>query len=217
MEINNSQVSATRRHNEVPGWHLHQTEDGRYWLDTTPGNNGARCSELSKTEFEAVAGAELRLYLIGDECVSDTVVHAEDMDQALELAKDWARDGFWDHRCEVDVFAVELNQFQPDGSDRYSNGRMGGDEVGDREWATVEVGEDPPEPECSEADGHDWQRPHEIVGGLSENPGVWSAGGTTMTFHSVCANCGLHKHETHVGAQRNPGQLDTVEYRRGDE
>ena len=206
MEINKSEVSVTHQHNEVPGWHLHQTEDGRCWLDTAPGNNGAGCSELSKNEYEAVSGAVLRPYLIGDECVSDTVVYAASLADALELAQDWARDGSWDHRCEVDVFAVELDLAA------YESGDKRQSYIGDLSWATVEVGEDPPEPECTE-DEHDWQRPHEIVGGLRENPGVWSEGGTTMTFHSVCAHCGLHKHETHCGAQRNPGQLDTVEYR----
>lgn len=151
----------------------------------------------------------LSTYLIGDEHGADTTVEAGSLEQALELAKDWARDGSWDTRCEIDVFAVELDPTQDDGRDRR------GAEVGNRVWATVEVGEDPPEPECTE-DAHDWQAPHSIVGGLRENPGVWSQGGTTMTHHSVCAHCGLHRHETRHGAQRNPGQLDTVEYRRGE-
>jgi hypothetical protein len=152
-----------------------------------------------------------RTFLIGDEHVSDTTVQADSMEDALELARDWARDGSWDHRCEVDVFAVELDPLADDGRDRR------GAEVGDRTWTTVEVGEDAPEPECSEADEHDWQAPHDVVGGLRENPGVWSAGGTTMTFHRVCAHCGLHRHETCHGAQRNRGQLDTIEYRRAGE
>jgi len=151
-----------------------------------------------------------RTFLIGDEHVSDTTVQADSLEDALELARDWARDGSWDHRCEVDVFAVELDPLADDGRDRR------GAEVGDRAWTTVEVGEDPPEPECSE-DEHDWQAPHDVVGGLRENPGVWSAGGTTMTFHRVCAHCGLHRHETCHGAQRNRGQLDTIEYRRAGE
>lgn len=151
-----------------------------------------------------------KAYLIGDEHVSDTVVQADSLEDALELARDWARDGSWDQRCEVDVFAVELDL------DAYESGNKREAYVGDLAWATVEVGEDPPEPECSE-DEHDWRAPHSVVGGLSENPGVWSEGGTTMTFHRVCAHCGLNRHETRHGAQRNPGQLDTVEYRRADE
>ncbi len=151
-----------------------------------------------------------KTYLIGDELGEDTTVQADSLEQALELACDWARDGSWDTKFELDVFAVELDPAQDDGRDRR------GAEVGERLWGAVEVGEDPPEPECSE-DEHDWRAPHSVVGGLSENPGVWSAGGTTMTFHRVCAHCGLHRHETCHGAQRNPGQLDTIEYRGADD
>ena len=151
-----------------------------------------------------------RTFLIGDEHVSDTTVQADSLEDALELARDWARDGSWDHRCEVHVFAVELNPLADDGRDRR------GAEVGYRLWTRVEVGEDAPEPECSEAE-HDWRAPHSVVGGLSENPGVWSTGGTTTTHVRVCAHCGMYRDETCHGAQRNPGQLDTTEYRQADD
>jgi hypothetical protein len=60
--------------------------------------------------------------------------------------------------------------------------------------------------------------PHEVVGGVRENPGVWSLGGTAMLFKQVCSRCGLYKVETHSGAQRNPGQLEVeIEYREPDE
>jgi hypothetical protein len=211
MEINKAKVIATRQHNEVPGWHLHHTEGGRYWLDTAPGNDGSGCSELSSKEYESVAGAELRPYLIGDECVSDTVVYAASLEDALDLAKDWERDGSWDQRCEVDVFAVELDL------DAYENGNRREAYIGYLAWATVEVGEDPPEPECEAADEHDWCSPHSVLGGLTENPGVWSEGGTKMVFRKVCKHCGCYRTETSVGAQRNPGELDRLEYDKPDE
>lgn len=148
----------------------------------------------------------MKSYLIGDEHGADEIIQAESLEQALDLACDWAKGGSWDCRCEIEVFAVEFDTtVKNNGSDRR------GEEIGDREWTTVEVGENQPEPECTE-DSHDWQTPHDIVGGLKENPGVWSLGGTTMTYHSVCSHCGLHRHETTYGAQRNPGQLDKIKY-----
>lgn len=69
------------------------------------------------------------------------------------------------------------------------------------------------EPPCLESD-HDWTSEGE--GGLDENPGVWSLGGTAMCFISHCRNCGLKKTEVHYGSQRNPGQCDTVEYSEPD-
>lgn len=59
-------------------------------------------------------------------------------------------------------------------------------------------------------DDHDWTSEDE--GGLDENPGVWSTGGTTMVFRAHCATCGLQRREVSTGSQRNPGDHDTVEY-----
>jgi len=63
----------------------------------------------------------------------------------------------------------------------------------------------------SDPDDHDWTSAGE--GGLDENPGVWSTGGTSMVFKSHCRQCGLHRTESHCGSQRNPGEGDAVSYR----
>ena len=69
------------------------------------------------------------------------------------------------------------------------------------------------EPECSE-DEHDWTSEGE--GGCTENPGVWSVGGTAMVFKSHCRCCGLHRTQHVTGSQRNPGECDTTEYTPAD-
>lgn len=48
---------------------------------------------------------------------------------------------------------------------------------------------DQPEPECSSDEGHDWQSPLEIVGGIAENPGVWGNGGGVIC-REACLRCG---------------------------
>lgn len=63
----------------------------------------------------------------------------------------------------------------------------------------VRVAIDPEEPECKQigllpiefADEgeHDWQSPHEIVGGLEDSPGVWGKGGGVV-YTEVCVRCG---------------------------
>ena len=63
------------------------------------------------------------------------------------------------------------------------------------------------DPNCD----HEWTSEGE--GGCSENPGVWSTGGTSMSFSTHCKKCGLHRLERTTGSQRNPGDHDTVEYR----
>jgi hypothetical protein len=62
---------------------------------------------------------------------------------------------------------------------------------------------------------HDWSSEGE--GGCSENPGVWSTGGTSMVFKSHCTHCGLRRTERTTGSQRNPGECDTVSYEMPDE
>lgn len=64
---------------------------------------------------------------------------------------------------------------------------------------------------CGESpDDHDWTSEGE--GGLTENPGVWSVGGTAIAIHDHCRVCGLHRKTLHRGSQKNPGEHDEVEY-----
>src|SRR5690606_1602198 len=48
------------------------------------------------------------------------------------------------------------------------------------------------EPECADDQDHDWQSPHEVLGGLEENPGVQGHGGGVI-IREVCAHCGKYK------------------------
>ena len=62
-------------------------------------------------------------------------------------------------------------------------------------------------------DGHAWAEPVDWVGGICENPGVWSLGGTRMRYVSICRDCGIMRYMVDAGSQRNPGEPDvTVEY-----
>jgi hypothetical protein len=82
-----------------------------------------------------------------------------------------------------------------------------GDEVDSGSFDVVGHAE---EPQCPEADEHDWTSEYE--GGCTENPGVWSTGGTSMVFRSHCRHCGMERVERHTGSQRNPGECDTTTY-----
>jgi hypothetical protein len=61
---------------------------------------------------------------------------------------------------------------------------------------------------------HDWTSEGE--GGCTQNPGVWSLGGTTISTREHCRTCGLVRTETSHGSQRNPGECDTTEYEQPD-
>lgn len=60
----------------------------------------------------------------------------------------------------------------------------------DRECITITV--EPNEPECEAGQDHDWQSPHDVVGGLEENPGVQGHGGGVI-IREVCAHCGCYR------------------------
>lgn len=140
-----------------------------------------------------------------DSQTNDTkVIEADTLEDAREQAdaetEAWIEDGEW-------------------GSDGASIGAWWtlSDEDGDEiDTGSVTVDIEPDHDALISAAGgdtdcdHDWSAEGE--GGLSENPGVWSTGGTAMVFHAHCRSCGLHRKERSTGSQRNPGEHDTVEY-----
>lgn len=92
-----------------------------------------------------------------------------------------------------------------------------GEEIGDTE--TIQITLEPNEPECADGyEEHDWQSPHEVVGGLTENPGVYGHGGG-VTIDTVCAHCGKYCHvDTWAQNAENGKQgLDSVSYRDADD
>ncbi|MEI9951851.1 MAG: hypothetical protein WDO74_23430 [Pseudomonadota bacterium] len=75
---------------------------------------------------------------------------------------------------------------------------------------------DPQPPKCEPGESHDWQAPHDLVGGIKENPGVWGHGGGVIML-DACALCGC-KRVTDTWAQRpDNGQqgLTSVRYEPG--
>jgi hypothetical protein len=70
-------------------------------------------------------------------------------------------------------------------------GPDGGEEDG---WSvTVDI--DPPEPACPvrKDAGHDWSNDHRMVGGLTENPGVFGSGHGQVRTVEACLACGARK------------------------
>ena len=146
---------------------------------------------------------ETKRYEIREDSGASEIVEAESLEAALEQAREWAADGDYDERVSVRVYVDEIDE---DGN------AIPGEHASD----SVDAGPEPcPEvTECGEEDeDHDWESPLELVGGLRENPGVFSIGGTAFRYETVCRNCGMYKTVTDAGMQRNPGQLDReIEY-----
>lgn len=92
-------------------------------------------------------------------------------------------------------------------------GPVGGEPEDYREF-TLAI--EPEEPECVHEDGHDWQAPYWLLGGLKENPGVWGKGGGTIR-HECCMRCGCRKTVDNWAQRRDTGEqgLCSTEYEEG--
>lgn len=60
------------------------------------------------------------------------------------------------------------------------------------DYETIDVEIQTPEPPCCQEEGHNWESPHELLGGLEENPGVWGHGAGVIE-NTVCSNCGMQR------------------------
>jgi hypothetical protein len=72
------------------------------------------------------------------------------------------------------------------------------------------------EPDCLEGEDHDWQAPHELVGGCESNPGVHVWGGDGVA-EEVCMNCGCARLTCWTREGTVPGEdpIETVYYQPG--
>ncbi len=100
-------------------------------------------------------------------------------DSAQAAAEMYVADGEWEHDrtqwIDVRVAPIRSNgEIDEDDSDRYT--------------VTLE----PDEPECDDGQEHDWRAPHDVVGGIKENPGCWGHGGGVIQ-REVCAHCGTYR------------------------
>jgi hypothetical protein len=90
----------------------------------------------------------------------------------------------------------------------YIDIRVDCEESGESETGTVTL--EAEEPECSHDDGHDWQSPYSLLGGLKENPGVWGHGGGVI-IREVCLRCGCEKVTDTWAQRRDTGEQGLTE------
>jgi hypothetical protein len=141
--------------------------------------------------------------LIADD--GNAEVEYPEHDTPAAAARAYVEDGDWGEGDELASYWVTIYVWR-----RWSLGDLVVDE--DREAHTIAV--EPDEPECSSEDEeHEWVTPHEVLGGIEDNPGCWGHGGGIIQ-HEVCRHCGLLR-TTDTWAQ-NPetGEqgLTSVEY-----
>jgi hypothetical protein len=129
----------------------------------------------------------------------DGTVEADNLDEAMEAAVRWAREGDWpDEGCEIKVRVWRI-----DDGEEVEEAEQSIDIEPDHDTLIRQAGGDP---DCE----HDWTAEGE--GGCTENPGVWSHGGNRMTYATHCRLCGLRRVVRDPGSQRNPDEHETVTY-----
>jgi hypothetical protein len=149
-------------------------------------------------EGHAVSEAEDRLRaaqlaLVGSDCPRQwdlreggyeyDEITAESAEEALEIARE----------------NVDRSNYSECKGTLWIDVRVSCEETGEDDSDTVTLDEDAPN--CADGETHDWQSPHSLVGGLTENPGVHGHGGGVV-IAEVCARCGC-KRVTDTWAQ-NP-------------
>jgi hypothetical protein len=135
----------------------------------------------------------MKTYTVTDRMGSENIIDANSPEEA---AREYAEDGAYgqDERTVwVDVWVTE------------------GEEDDEDEAEIITVTLEPPEPDCAEGEGHDWQQP-EWLGGP-----VGHGGGAIGT--DVCARCGAYRHWDSWAQRSDTGEqgLYRVEYSDADD
>jgi len=159
------------------------------------------------------------------------VAESDGVAEALRLAVADVDPGTYtcDETMWVDVTVIEVAPPCPaHGPERIDEGGLGDNYRGTEAWcwaddcdwtadlasASDTVTIDPPEPACTTPGraGHDWQAPHDLVGGLEQNPGVFGNGGGVIV-HQVC-DCGVWRIRDTWAQRNDTGEqgLDSVRY-----
>jgi hypothetical protein len=151
---------------------------------------------------------DLTQWQVTEEGYHYTTIAAPDIDAAL----DWAR-------AQVDrANYPHGDSLDDDASDRtiYVNVSVINPVTGETASDTVDL--DPAEPDCDAGHDHDWCSPHDLLGGLAENPGVQGHGGGVI-ITEVCSHCGVYRSTDTWARRRDTGEqgLREVSYRPADD
>lgn len=131
-------------------------------------------------------------------------------DSGREAAETYVADGDWgDDRAETSWVSVRAWRIGL----QIEDGEVVEYEIGS-ERHTVAI--EPTEPACVDGDDHDWQRPHKIVGGIAENPGVHGHGGGVI-ISECCMRCGCQRITDTWAQDPSTGEqgLESISYDEG--
>lgn len=145
-------------------------------------------------------------YIYAEESGHEENLQATTLEDARDEARQLLRDGDWSIGL-----AEHQRTIYPDAKILVEDAD-GEREIVDR----VSVAIEPEPPKCEHDDGHDWQSPLEVVGGIEENPGCWGHGGGVI-IREVCARCGRYRVTDTWDQSQGPDPVETVHYEDADD
>ncbi|MFQ5506326.1 MAG: hypothetical protein ACE5F1_16275 [Planctomycetota bacterium] len=116
---------------------------------------------------------------------------AASLEEAWDLACQWARDGDWEDCSRVSETEDRATRVR---NDVWAHVSVSGD---DDEWMEEDVlvwDTDEHDPPCP-GGGHEWESTVEIDGGCDQNPGWMSGPGRAWSSRAHCAVCGMRRTE----------------------
>ncbi len=90
--------------------------------------------------------------------------------------------------------------------------QLGGEMEHHDDYEEVWVSVQPPAPPCEPDEEHEWDTPHELLGGNESCPGVYGHGGGVM-YTEVCVKCGTSKHVDTWAQDRATGRQGLLSIR----
>jgi len=199
----------------------------------------AETGHIQKTKMSHNIESKIPNYRIYDRTGGGVTedIHAASLDDAIEQGREWIEAGDWSGNDEdqdggktyrtitLDCCVREIVRYD-DSEDDGEAGEI--DEQATRDGQSYDCSgsysdelpaceaTDAPSDDDADEQGHVWRSPYSVVGGIKENPGVWSLGGTAMRFVECCRHCGCIKTTKQAGSQRNrdqPIEIITIEPR----
>ena len=154
--------------------------------DPTPENKSAKAAADAARDatYDAwLRSDEIREWEFGGESLGGGTEggHWSTPSEVEEELRAWTEGGDWDLSNGAIWITDRAVALDPHTGDEIYNTKV-----------SVTVAFQPDEPECMRGEDHDWQSPHDVVGGIEDNPGVWGSGGGIVS-REVCSHCGRYR------------------------
>ena len=175
----------------------------RGWVDTRRGQLTDGAEARRRPDWKDHAPTDTRTLLI---ITDDDDEFIESDRPAAEALKQWAASTKFEPQETTYWVSLRISSVDED------------EDPDEEEYESLSYAVNPVEPPCEEFDDHKWCSPHEVLGGMPQNPGLAGKGGSTVRTE-VCSNCGRYRIDDDWAQNPDTGEqgLDSINYSDADE